>query len=751
MVIFMSELLCPAGNMDALIAAVSNGADAIYLGMSKFGARAYASNFDEDGIVEAVKYCHLRGVKVYVTMNTIVFDKELADAYKQIDYLYKVGVDGIIIQDLAIFNYVVKNYPLMEAHTSTQMGIDDKEGALLFKELGAKRIVLSRECTIDEINDIKRVVKLPLEIFAHGALCVSYSGGCLMSGLIGYRSGNRGRCVGSCRKRYKLINTTENRVIADSYILSMKDLNTIDKIDELKNIDSLKIEGRMKEPEYVANVARLYRMALDNKINKNLANGLNKTFNRTYTKGYMFYEDKKDITNVKRPNNFGYEIGYVSKAVKGGYELTLKSELNQNDVIRIAVGMDDVNLSVTRLYDLNDNLISSANNKCIIKIKEDIKLGSLVYKTKDIKYYDEISKTYPNEFRKFPIDITVYGSKDEKMVINATCGDANVTIESDFYCDEAISHPLDQEAFVRSFSKMGDSIYYLNDVYYYAENIFIPVSKINELRRKLINELDNERYSFRADVSKKEFKYENLVFDEYKELSVMCQTEEQVKAASELGIELIYYKDNVIRRNRNKYIDKDTELLIGGYGGIYKYKDKNEFSTDYSLNCVNSEAVYQLHKLGAKRVCLSYEINEEDINNLLDEYKSKTGGYPNLEMIVYGRAPMMFTNYCPLKVYGQCGKCKKNSYILKEEYGEFPIISHEDCTTTILNGKILNLINDIDKLNHINTLRINLTLESYDESLKIIEAFKNKLNGVDTDFKFNNETDTRGHFNKEIL
>jgi putative protease len=120
-------------------------------------------------------------------------------------------------------------------------------------------------------------------------------------------------------------------------------------------------------------------------------------------------------------------------------------------------------------------------------------------------------------------------------------------------------------------------------------------------------------------------------------------------------------------------------------------------------------------------------------------------------MIVYGRAPMMFTNYCPLKVYGQCGKCKKNSYVLKEEYGEFPIISHEDCTTTILNGKILNLINDIDKLNHINTLRINLTLESYDESLKIIEAFKNKLNGIDTDFKFNNETDTRGHFNKEIL
>ena len=214
----MSELLCPAGNMEALIAAVSNGADAIYLGMNKFGARAYASNFDEEKLLEAVKYCHLRGVLVYVTMNTIVFDRELQDAYKQIDFLYKAGIDGIIIQDLAIFNYVVKNYPLMEAHTSTQMGIDDAEGALLFKELGAKRIVLSRECTIEEINNIKKIVKLPLEIFAHGALCVSYSGGCLMSGLIGYRSGNRGRCVGSCRKKYKLINTKENKVLGESYV-----------------------------------------------------------------------------------------------------------------------------------------------------------------------------------------------------------------------------------------------------------------------------------------------------------------------------------------------------------------------------------------------------------------------------------------------------------------------------------------------------------------------------------------------------
>lgn len=747
----MSELLCPAGNMEALIAAVSNGADAIYLGMNKFGARAYASNFDEDKLIEAVKYCHLRGVLVYVTMNTIVFDRELQDAYKQIDFLYKAGIDGIIIQDLAIFNYVVKNYPLMEAHTSTQMGIDDAHGALLFKELGAKRIVLSRECTIEEINNIKKIVKLPLEIFAHGALCVSYSGGCLMSGLIGYRSGNRGRCVGSCRKKYKLINTKENKILGESYVLSMKDLKTVENISLMKQIDSLKIEGRMKEPEYVANIARVYRAALDGKLTPELKSDLNKTFNRTFTKGYMFGEDKKNITNTERPNNYGYEIGYISKIIKGGYEITLKSELNQNDIIRIADGENDTILSLSMIYDSKDNLISSSKDKCYIKIKERINTGSKVYKTKDIKFYNELSKTFPKEFRHFPVDISVYAAPGENMVINAKCYDTYVTITSDFICEQSQNAPLDEDKFIKLFKKMNDSVYMLGDVSYYAENIFVPVAKINELRRNLILLLDSERYKGRDPLELKINEYDNLTFEKNKEISVFCTTEEQYQAAKDMGIDIIYYKDNVIRRNKNNYKEKTGELLIGGYGGIYKYRGTNEFRTDHLLNCVNSEAVYTLHKLGAKSVCLSYEINLDDINNLINEYKEKTGGYPNLEMIVYGRAPMMFTNYCPLKVYGQCGICKKNTYILKEEYGEFPIISHDDCTTTILNGKILNLINDLDKLNDINILRLSFTLENYDETKNVISAFKDKLNGLNTEFTFNKETDTRGHFNKEIL
>ena len=220
--------------MEALKAAISNGADAIYLGMQKFGARAYSSNFDSALLEEAVRYAHLREVKIYVTMNTIVFEDEMEEMKAQLQILNDMGVDGVIVQDLAVFDYIVSNFVDMEAHCSTQMGIDDAEGTLLCKELGAKRVVLAREVEIEKIKEIKKTCQIPLEIFVHGALCVSYSGNCLMSGLIGYRSGNRGRCVGSCRKPYELIDRDTGQSLGQSYILSKKDLNTIDYIEELK-------------------------------------------------------------------------------------------------------------------------------------------------------------------------------------------------------------------------------------------------------------------------------------------------------------------------------------------------------------------------------------------------------------------------------------------------------------------------------------------------------------------------------------
>lgn len=748
----MTELLAPAGNFEALVAAISNGCDAIYLGMNKFGARAYANNFNEEEFLSAIKYAHLRNVKVYVTMNTIVYDSELSDAYKQLDFLYTAGVDGIIVQDLALFNYIVKNYPKMEAHTSTQMGIDDLEGTLLFKKLGAKRVVLSREVPIDKIREIKTKSKMPIEIFVHGALCVSYSGNCLMSGLIGYRSGNRGRCVGSCRKKYELINTTTNETLSNSYILSMKDLNTVDRINELKFADSLKIEGRMKEPEYVANVVDSYRKALDGNNSKENSYKLVKTFNRTFTKGYMFNEDKKNISNISKPNNFGYKIGSIVKKTNIGYEIKLDSLLNQNDTIRIDHNGEDVNLLVARMYDKDDNYIKSSKTTCFIKIKEQLSIGDIVYKTKDYNFYEEIKKTYPREFRRFSINLAVYGDVSSTLSINCECEGKTIYVESDFTLDKALNKPTDKIQFIKQFDRLNDTVYKLGNVDYIVGDVFIPSQKINELRRKIITLLDEERNQKREQVIIKNEKIKPITFNSTTNLSVYCNTLEQYEACKELGIEIIYNEDNVLRRNEVKYKKIDSEALVGGYGGIYYCNENNiKFSTDYSLNVVNHKTVYLLHSLGANRVCLSYEINQNQINDLIQNYEKENGGYPNLEMIVYGRAPLMFTHYCPLKVMNQCGKCKKNEYIIKDEYGSFPILSHNDCTTTILNGHILNLIDDLENIKHINTFRINLTKENKEESINIIKMFKDKIKNMNKTNLFNSATDTRGHLKKEIL
>lgn len=747
----MTELLAPAGNMEALKAAISNGCDAIYLGMQKFGARAYSSNFDLESLKEAVAYAHLRNVKIYVTMNTIVFENEVEEMKEQMDELNEIGVDGIIVQDLATFDYLVKNFIDMEAHCSTQMGIDDLDGTLLFKELGAKRVVLSREVEIEKVKEIRRIAKIPLEIFVHGALCVSYSGNCLMSGLIGYRSGNRGRCVGSCRKEYELIDKTTVTSLGKSYILSTKDLNTIDYINDLKEIDSLKIEGRMKEPAYVANTVSKYRMALDNKVDKEDKENLNKTFNRTFTKGYLFHEDKKDITNILRPNNFGYEIGRISRIVKDMYEITLTRTLNQNDIIRISHNNEDVNLTVVKLYDKDGNLINKADDVCYIKIKEKLSKGDLVYITKDYLYYKELESSLEKEFKRFDLNLKVYAFPDSKLIIDGSGLGFNYLYESDEILGEAINNPTTKDQVIKQLSRLNGTIFELNHVDFEESNAFIPAKLLNAARRDIVQGL----YDLKLNSQKKRTKTltakEKISFTPEKPyLTATVTTKEQYDACVSCGIKEIYF-ENIIRRNQNDYMEKEGQLLIGGYGGIYHYRKTNPFVTDYSLNVVNSASCYELYRLGAARVTLSYELNKRQIEDLINAYYEENDGHPALEMIVYGKAPLMFTKYCPMKKMNQCGICKRSNYELKDEQGTFPVISHDDCTTTILNGKTLNLLDELQSIKGIEAFRLNFTIESKEQVVKTINKALSKLNGGVDKAVFDQQTDTRGHFNKEIL
>ncbi len=747
----MTELLAPAGNMEALRAAVSNGCDAVYLGLEKFGARAYSDNFTIDSLAEAIRYAHLRDVKIYVTMNTIVFEDEICDMRQQLDALNGIGVDGIIVQDLAVFDYVASNFADMEVHCSTQMGVDDLEGTMLLKEMGADRVVLAREVDLADVKKIRKAAKIPIEVFVHGALCVSYSGNCLMSGLIGYRSGNRGRCVGSCRKPYELLERESGRSYGTSYLLSMKDLNTIDHIEELKSIDSLKIEGRMKEPAYVANVVKRYRKALDEGADQVEREALQKTFNRTYTEGYMFGEDPGSITNIQRPNNFGYEIGTVRGSFKGMYEIALTKTLHQNDIIRIDHENEDVNLSVARLYDQEGKLINQADDTCYIKIKEKLSSGDVVYKTKDYLFYKGLDADLDKEFRRFPLDLKVYAYPGAALVIDAEGFGMQYLYESEEILEEAVSSPTSREQVEKHLARLGETVFVIGELEFESYNAFIPAKLLNSARRQIVQALYDAKLAKWKKRIKQEPAKEPVSFPLQKAyLTATVTTQEQYDVCKACGIKDVYF-DNIVRRNQNVYEDREGELLLGGYGGIFRYRKTNPFVTDYSLNVVNAASCYALYKLGAKRVTLSYELNRHQIQDLITAYEEANGGSPALEMIVYGRAPLLFTKYCPLKKMGLCGSCKSSAYELKDEYGEFPVLTHEDCSTTILNGKILNLLDEMPQIDGVEAFRLSFTIESEAEVKRIIDLAQQKLEGSTDKSAFNQKTDTRGHFNKEIL
>lgn len=539
--------------------------------------------------------------------------------------------------------------------------------------------------------------------------------------------------------------------MGESYILSTKDLNTIDYIEDLKEIDSLKIEGRMKEPAYVANVVSKYRAALDGNLGEDDRDNLKKTFNRTFTKGYLFHEDKKDITNIQKPNNFGYEIGRITKSYKGMYEITLSSLLNQNDIIRIDHNNEDVNLSVVKLYDRDGNLINKSDSVCYIKIKEQLSKGDIVYKTKDIQYYKELEANLDKEFRRFPLDLKIYAYPNANLVIDAEGLGGHYLYESEDILEEATNNPTSREQVVKQFARLNDTVFTLHDVDFEEYNAFIPAKMMNHARREIVQGLYAAKLCSKEKRTKTAEMREKITLEPQKPyITATVATQEQYDACRRAGIEEVYF-DNIIRRNEISYADREGELLIGGYGGIYYYKDKNPFVADYSLNVVNAESCRQLHELGAKRVTLSYELNKKDIKDLLDAYYKENGGYPALEMVVYGRAPLMFTKYCPLKKMNQCGICKTKSYEIKDEYGAFPIISHDDCTTTILNGKTLNLLDEMPSIEGVEAFRLNFTIESAEEVSKVCSAALRKLNGSLNQSLFSQDTDTRGHFNKEIL
>ena len=697
------ELLAPAGNMENLKYAVMAGCDAVYLGLKKFGARAFSSNFSDNEFIEAVNYCHLYGVKVYVTLNTIIYDYEVEDFLKTVDFIHKNNVDAVLIQDLGMLDLVRKTYPNLEVHASTQMHIHNLDGVKVLEKLGIKRAVLARETSIDTIKYIKENSNIELEVFVHGALCVSYSGECLMSKFIGGRSGNRGECAGACRLSYDVVDCNNNILNKNKYPISTKDLNIIYYIDKLieSGVASLKIEGRMKSKEYVYMVVKLYRDTIDNyyKTGKVIVNEeyllkLKKIFNREYTKGFLFNINNNELINSYRPNHMGVNVGKVLNYKNGYATILLTDHVSIGSGLRVlSKNNKDVGILVNEFYK-NNKLVKDAYKNDIISIKVHDKVfkDDIVVITNDKSISNDIEDYVKNNKRK----VLISGKVSCKLgIITLEVSDGiNKVVVSSNNVFKSINKSTTKEDISVKLNKLVNTVYKFNSLDINIDsNLFIPLKEINGLKNNMVVLLNDKRL-YKINYVKSKY-YIDLP-DFKKEELITCYTNNINNLDKKYDI--VYTDKNCLPRVIDKY-ENYNNVMIGELGGFNKCSN---VTTDVSFNVVNSYAVAFLHSMGASCVTLSYEMTDTDIENLVNSYINRYNKRPNLELIVYGYPVIMCSKYSLNKEYN------KNILYLKDRFNnKFRVITKNN----IMYIYFYNKIDKYDKKYYemgINRLRFNL-------------------------------------------
>ena len=440
------------------------------------------------------------------------------------------------------------------------------------------------------------------------------------------------------------------------------------------------------------------------------------------------------------------------KIYVNGKRITIKlnSEVNQNDQIRLdGLNNEEISIPLTKIYDLNGKLINHATDYFMLDLSEKVKVGALVYKTKDTAYLESINKTYPAEFRRFPLTIIVKGQIGEVLHLYVNYEEYHVHVESDCLVEVAKTSSVTEANFKDLLAKLNDTPYYLDQLYVdFSNNAFIPLKVISNLKREAITKLNDLRLET-SNIPKEVKTIQVPLLEVGPRLTVQVQNEEQYAAVKALGIKDIYYQ-NIVPRNNAKYPSFSDVVLVGGLGGVNHYAKTNDVVTDYSLNVVNATTLAMLYNLGVKRVTLSYENNKDNIQALIADFKKQYNQTPPVEVIAYGRQNLMVTKYCPLKRLNMCGKCKTNQFSLKDDFADFPLKFNDDCSITIWNSRILNLVDDLDGLQDV-TIRLVFTTEDSETMKAVIGMFKDKINNPNSPTKyFNQATDTRGYFYKEI-
>lgn len=773
------ELLAPAGSWEALVAAVQNGADAVYLGGKLFNARHGASNFDNKEMARAVEYAHIRGVRIYVTVNILLANHELEEALSFLHFLHNTGVDAVILQDLGLAKLAKETLPELTLHASTQMTVHNTAGVKLMQQSGFDRIVLARELELGEIASIKRETGADLEAFIHGALCVCYSGQCLMSSLIGGRSGNRGKCAQPCRLQYQLVDQ-RGRSLADpgqvgEYLLSPRDINTSAHIPQLiaAGINSFKIEGRMKRPEYVATVVRIYRNLIDRAladregfyVETKEARDLAQIFNRDFSPGYFLGNPGKDLMSYKRPNNRGVRLGRVKgyNAKHKTVEILLEEPLQLGDGIEVWVSAGGrTGIEVSQMLVHGKPVEYAAAGTLVgLAIPGKIRPGDRVFKTHDAMLMERARETFTSskETKKIPLHFFVRAKIDEPMYLRVT-DDTGLSAEgySEEVGQEAVKRPLTREFLQEQLDRLGNTPFALAELEVDLQGqVILPMREINELRRRVLAELEQKRARAhrRSGVAEHIFRerlrhsLEELTSAAVKrtqpQLAVNVTDFTSLEAAVSYGANIVYFGGESYRSKgmikpkelqaglefcRKNGVDlvlnsprilHDQELksflkllegvkelplagvLVGNLGllkVIRDYTDKPVIG-DFTLNVFNTATLHYLKEQGAKRAVLSPELTLRQIQEL-----AAAAPLP-LETIVHGSLPLMNTKYCPVgSVLGgfstgkRCsGPCQSKIYGLKDRLGLiFPIEVDQYCRMHLFNAKDLCVIEDVPAL-----------------------------------------------------
>lgn len=705
------KIVAPAGNMERFYAAVKAGAQEIYMGLKGFGARRNAENFTLEEYKEAIDYAHKRGVKIFLTLNTIMMEKEMEFLYPNLKVLYEHGLDAVIVQDLGYFKYMKENFPNMEYHGSTQMTVGNHYEAEYLRKLGFTRVVLPREMTFEEIKKIRENTSIELEIFVSGALCICYSGNCYMSSFIGSRSGNRGMCAQPCRKKY------ENSSGEKGYLLSPKDqLLGFEEIKKLKDIgiESIKIEGRMKDPNYVFETVSYYRDLIDGIKAQEKSSEL---FNRGYSKGY-FYGNDNYIMNKDYSYNLGKNLGLLS-----GKELKLKSRVVLGDgIIYLSKDFEKLGGGYINKIELKNGDMSrkSAEANEVIVLKDVPRGSKYVFKSYSKEVNDDAQSKMKKEEQRFLISGSFIGHIGEKPVLELVAKnnlgiEVAVKVIGEKEIEKASKKSLTSEELREKISEMGDSTFTLGEFSCdIDEGIFMPLSVLKSLRRDCVEKLEKELVeSYRRKAGNR---YSLPIVEEKPreiELVAIVSNLVQENIVKKYGIEKIY-KRGIDIAKEGSLIEHDLNSKLAS--NLYQLLENNndKVMVNWNLNITNRYSVEILAETGkVESVIISPELSFEKIKKL---------GKTSVKKAILG--------YSRLKgMYIELPLFEKEREILKNEEGDtFTAIKNDVGNTEIYLEKPLNILNDLKKLNDlmIDEVVLEFTTETGAEVEKVLEDMKNR-------------------------